>query len=75
MTDPLAVFLALLFSLIAAALLYDGVSGSSGNQTAKIIGGSMFLALALTMTWGVLKNWWELREIRKSYHRERESWR
>ena len=74
MTNSMAVFLALLFSLIGSPLLYDGVSGSAANQTAEIVGGATFLALALTTLWVVLKIWWEWRKIRSAYHRVQELW-
>jgi hypothetical protein len=73
MRDDMALFLALLFSVMGAVLLYDGVSVPGVNQTAKIIGGATFLSLALTMAWFVLRNWWEWKQIRGSYHRDRES--
>ena len=62
-----ALFLALLLSMMGAALLYDGVSESGASQTAKIICGATFVSLALTTAWAVLRNWWEWKKIRESY--------
>jgi uncharacterized membrane protein len=70
MLDTLMPFLACLFFVIGAALLYDGVSTSDLTQTAKIIGGASFLSLGLVSLWIGVKNWWKERTDYKEYGKE-----
>ena len=70
MLDTLMPFLAFLFFVIGAALLYDGVSTSDLTQTAKIIGGASFLSLGLVSLWIGVKNWWKGRTDYKEYGKE-----
>jgi cytochrome c biogenesis protein CcdA len=67
MRDHLGIVLALVFLTLGAALLYDGVSSSDANQSARIIGGAALLALGLTIMRTALKNWWKWKKMSRDY--------
>jgi len=46
MLDKLGLSFAVVFLLLGSILLYDAVSKSDLTQTARVIGGAVFLALA-----------------------------
>jgi hypothetical protein len=51
-------------------LLYDGFSTSDLSQTAKLIGGAIFLSLGLVSLWFGVKNWWKWRTVYKESRNE-----
>ncbi len=57
MRDTIVPFFASLFLIVGALLFSDGVSTSDLNQTAKVIGGAIFLSLGLVSMWFGVKNW------------------
>jgi hypothetical protein len=65
--DTIVPFFALLFLTAGALLFYDGFSTSDPNQTAKVIGGAIFLSLGLVCVWFGVKNWWKWRTVSKEY--------
>jgi hypothetical protein len=58
-------FLVFPFLIAGAVLLYDGFSTSDLSQTAKVIGGAIFLSLGLVSSWFGVKNWWKWRTVCK----------
>lgn len=67
MRDDLGLFIGLVFLIIGAALLYNGVSHSDASQSAAIIGGATFLSLGSVVLWTLLKKWWEWRREYRRY--------
>jgi len=63
-------FLAFLFLITGAVLLYDGFSTSDLSQSAKVIGGAIFLSLGLVRSWFAVKNWWKWRTVYKESRNE-----
>jgi hypothetical protein len=70
MWDTIVPFLAFLFLIAGATLLYDGFSTSDLTQTAKVIGGASFLSLGLVGLWFHVKNWRKWRTVYKEYRNE-----
>ncbi len=63
MRDDLALFFGLILVIPGAALLYDGISSADANQSIRVIGGALLLALGLTVLSIVLRNWWKWKKI------------
>jgi hypothetical protein len=70
MRDTIVPFLAFLFLITGAVLVYDGFSTSDPSQTAKLIGGAIFLSLGLVSLWFGVKNWWKWRTVYKESRNE-----
>jgi len=70
MSGTIVPFLVFLFLITGTVLLYDGVSASDLSQTAKVIGGAIFLSLGLISSWFGVKNWWKWRTVYKEYRNE-----
>lgn len=70
MRDTIVPFLAFLFLIAGAVLLYDGFSISDLTQTAKVIGGASLFSLGLVSFWFGVKNWWKWRTVYKEYRSE-----
>ena len=64
---PLVAFLAAVLLLLGVALLNDGASNSVPIQSAKLIGGAVFLSFGFMSTWVALKNWLKWRYAEKGY--------
>jgi len=62
MLDKLGLSFAVVFLLLGSILLYDAVSKSDLTQTARVIGGAVFLALGLVTLSMVAKRLVEVEE-------------
>jgi membrane protease YdiL (CAAX protease family) len=69
MRDYLNIFLALVFLILGSVLLYDGVSSSDANQSARILAGAASLSLGLVILRAALKNWWKWKKLSKDYRK------
>jgi hypothetical protein len=71
--DPcseLTIILALVFFCLGAALVYEGnVPTGDLTQSARIIGGAVFLALGLIMPGAVLKNRARWKQSSRNYRK------
>ncbi len=65
MLDKLGLSFAVVFLLLGSILLYDAVSKSDLTQTARVIGGAVFLALGLVTLSMVAKDWSKWRKHHK----------
>jgi len=65
MLDKLGLSFAVVFLLLGSMLLYDAVSKSDLTQTARVIGGAVFLALGLVTLSMVAKDWSKWRKHHK----------
>jgi hypothetical protein len=63
MRDHVGMFFSLVFLVVGAGLVYDGMGGGDAGQTARVIGGAAILALGFTTTRIVLRNWWKERKL------------
>jgi uncharacterized membrane protein len=70
MWDTIVPFFASLFLIVGALLFSNGVSTSDLNQTAKVIGGAIFLSLGLVSMWFGVKNWRKSRIASKEYRNQ-----
>jgi len=68
--DTIAPFLAFLFLVVGAALLYEGLSTSDPMQAAKMISGASFISLGFVTLWFSVKNWWKSRTLYKEHRNE-----
>ena len=62
MRDDLALFFALILVIPGATLLYDGIASADASQSIRVIGGALLLALGLTISSIVLRNWLKWRK-------------
>jgi uncharacterized membrane protein len=67
MRDHIGIVLALVFLILGAVLLYDGVSSSDVNQSTRIIAGAALLSLGLIILRNALKNWWKWKKLSRDY--------
>jgi len=65
MLDKLGLSFAVVFLLLGSILLYGAVSKSDLTQTARVIGGAVFLALGLVTLSMVAKDWSKWRKHHK----------
>jgi len=66
MLDNLRLSFGFFSLLIGMVLLYDGGSNAQVSQTARLVGGAVFVLLGLISMWFVAKNWLELRKYFKN---------
>jgi hypothetical protein len=57
MRDDLGLFFALVSLAIGTGLLHEGVSNATPDHVVSLMSGAMFLALGMTCTWLILRNW------------------
>jgi uncharacterized protein YjeT (DUF2065 family) len=69
MLDNLRLSFGFFSLLIGMVLLYDGSSNAQVSQTARLVGGAVFVSLGLISLWFVAKNWLELRKYFKNHSR------
>jgi hypothetical protein len=67
MQDAIVPFFALLFLTAGALLLYDAFPTSDPSQTARVLGGAVFLSLGLVSLWFGVKNWWKWLILSREY--------